>query len=145
MNIIPKYLNFATFSNNALAIFLFWFCPKFSKVNFYEGRLQSSWTHLITTSRNFVEVRWRSLFQSTSFGRRYISYNAPPTSRKHAADRWPLRNFLPWSSLFMVGNAQKSHEARSELNSVFGLGTVHRWNPIRISTILSAPWSFLFR
>jgi hypothetical protein len=23
----------------------------------YEGRLQSSWTHLITPSRNFVEVR----------------------------------------------------------------------------------------
>jgi hypothetical protein len=23
----------------------------------YEGRLQSSWTHIITPSRNFVEVR----------------------------------------------------------------------------------------
>jgi hypothetical protein len=28
----------------------------------YEGRLRSSWTHLITLSRNFVEVRWRSFF-----------------------------------------------------------------------------------
>jgi hypothetical protein len=28
----------------------------------YDGRLQSSWTHLIILSRNFVEVRWRSLF-----------------------------------------------------------------------------------
>jgi hypothetical protein len=33
----------------------------------------------------------------------------------------------------MVGKAQKSHEARSELNSVFGLGKVDRWNPIRTS------------
>jgi hypothetical protein len=29
----------------------------------YEGRLKSSWTRLITPSRNFVEVRWRSLFR----------------------------------------------------------------------------------
>jgi hypothetical protein len=28
-------------------------------------------------------------------------------------DRWSLRNFLPRSSLFMVGKAQKSHGARS--------------------------------
>jgi hypothetical protein len=36
----------------------------------YEGRLQSSWTHLITPSRNFTEVRWQSLFRSTSLGKR---------------------------------------------------------------------------
>jgi hypothetical protein len=36
----------------------------------YESRLQSSWTHLITPSRNFVEVQWRSLFWSTSLGKR---------------------------------------------------------------------------
>jgi hypothetical protein len=53
----------------------------------YEGRLQSSWTHLITPSRNFVEVRRRCLFRITSFGKRCTSYNAPPTSRKRAADR----------------------------------------------------------
>jgi hypothetical protein len=35
----------------------------------------------------------------------------------------------------MVGKAQKLHGARSELNSVFGLGKVDRWNPIRTSTI----------
>jgi hypothetical protein len=87
----------------------------------YEGRLQSSWTYLITPSRNVVEVRWRSLFRSTSLDKRCTSYNAPPTSRKHAADRWSLRNFLPRSSLFMVGKAQISHGARSELNSVSGL------------------------
>jgi hypothetical protein len=33
----------------------------------------------------------------------------------------------------MVGKAQKSHEARSELDSVFGLEKVDRWNPIRTS------------
>jgi hypothetical protein len=31
----------------------------------------------------------------------------------------------------MVGKAQKSHGARSELNCVFGLEKVDRWNPIR--------------
>jgi hypothetical protein len=96
-------------------------------VHNYEGRLQSSWTHLITPSRNFVEVRWRSLFRSTSLGKRYTSYNAPPTSRKRAADCW----------CFMVGKAQKSHETRSELNSVFGLEKVDQWNPIRTSATQS--------
>jgi hypothetical protein len=79
----------------------------------YEGRLQNSWTHLITPSRNFVEMRWRSLSRSTSLGKRCNSYNAPPTSRKRVAERWSLRNFLPRSSLFMVEKAQKPHEARS--------------------------------
>jgi hypothetical protein len=111
----------------------------------YEGRLQSSWTHLITLSWNFVEVRWRSPFRSTSLGNRCTSYNAPPTSQKRAADRWSLRNLLPRNSLFMVGKAQKSHGARSELNSVFGLEKVDRWNPIRTSTIQfrSRPVRFL--
>jgi hypothetical protein len=35
----------------------------------YEGRLKSSWTHLITPNRNFVEVRWRSLFGRTPLAR----------------------------------------------------------------------------
>jgi hypothetical protein len=34
---------------------------------------------------------------------------------KHAADCSALKNFLPWSSLFLVGKAQKSHEASSGL------------------------------
>jgi hypothetical protein len=76
---------------------------------------EPSWTHLITPSRNFVEVWWRSLFRTTSLGKRCTSYNAPPTSRKRAADGWSLRNFLPRSSLFVVGEAQKSHGARSGL------------------------------
>jgi hypothetical protein len=45
----------------------------------YEGRWKSSWTQLITPSRNFVEVRWRSLFRSTSLGKRCTFYNASPT------------------------------------------------------------------
>jgi hypothetical protein len=76
------------------------------KSTIYEGRLWSSWTELIIPSRNFVEVWWRSLFRSTSLGKRSTSYNAPPTSRKRVADRWSLRNFLPQSSIFMVENAQ---------------------------------------
>jgi hypothetical protein len=81
----------------------------------YEGGLKSSWTLLITPSRNLVEVRWRSLFRNTSLRKRCTSYSAPPTSRKRAADRWSLRNFSPRSSLFMVGKAQKSHGTRSGL------------------------------
>jgi hypothetical protein len=37
----------------------------------------------------------------------------------------------------MVGKAQKSHGARSELNCLFGLEKVVRWNPIRTSAIQS--------
>jgi hypothetical protein len=37
----------------------------------------------------------------------------------------------------MVGKAQKSHGARSELNSVFVLEKVDLWNPIRTFAIQS--------
>jgi hypothetical protein len=40
----------------------------------YEGRLESSWTRLITQSRNFVEVRWRSPFRSASLGKRWMHF-----------------------------------------------------------------------
>jgi hypothetical protein len=76
-----------------------------------------------------------SLFRSTSLGERCTSCNAPPTSRRRAANRWSLRNFLPRSSIFMVGKAQKSHGARNELNAVFDLEKVDGWNPIRTSAI----------
>jgi hypothetical protein len=77
-----------------------------------------------------------SLFLSTSLGKRCTSYNAPPTSRKRAGGRWFEISCLgaPFS---MVGKAQKSHGARSELNSVFGLEKVDLWNPIRTSAIQS--------
>jgi hypothetical protein len=65
-------------------------------------------------------------------------HNAPPTSVKRAADRWSLRNFLPRSSsLYMVEKAKKSHWARFEVKSVFGLENVDRWNPIRTSALRS--------
>jgi hypothetical protein len=48
----------------------------------YEGHLNSSGTDLSTSSRNFVDVKLRSLFPSISFGKRCTSYNVPPTSRK---------------------------------------------------------------
>jgi hypothetical protein len=35
----------------------------------------------------------------------------------------------------VVEKAQKSHEARSELNSVFGFEKEDKWNPIRTSAI----------
>jgi hypothetical protein len=78
-----------------------------------------------------VEVRWRSVFPSTSLGKRCISYNAPPTSRKHATDRWSLRNFLPRSSLFMFGKAQKSHRVRSGLHGGCsdGVPPIHFFQP----------------
>jgi hypothetical protein len=37
----------------------------------------------------------------------------------------------------MVEKAQKLHGARSELNSVFSLGKVDQWNPVRTSAIQS--------
>jgi hypothetical protein len=67
--------------------------------NIYDGRLRSSWTHLITPSRKFVEVRWRSLFRSTFLGKRCTSYNAPPTSRKRASDRQPQASGGQWNSM----------------------------------------------
>jgi hypothetical protein len=114
-------------------------------IRIYEGRLRSSWTHLITPSQKFVEMRWRSLFRSTSLGKRCTSYNAPPTSRKLAADRWSLRNFLPRSSLFMVGKVQKSHGARSGLYGGFsnGVPPIHFFQAEHRIQFRSYPMRFL--
>jgi hypothetical protein len=105
--------------------------------NKYKGCFQSSGNHLITPSRNFVEVRWRSLFRSTSLGKRCTSYNAPPTSRKRAADRWSLRNFLSGSPEIAWGEIWIEFCVR--------LGKLERWNPIRTSAIQSRslPMRFL--
>jgi hypothetical protein len=48
-----------------------------------------------------------------------------PTSWKCAADCWSLQNFLPQSSCFMVGKAQKSHGVRSGL-----YGRCSDWVPL---------------
>jgi hypothetical protein len=47
--------------------------------------------------------------------------------------------------LFMVGKAQKSHGTGSELNYMFSLEKLDRWNPIRTSAIQfrSRPMRFL--
>jgi hypothetical protein len=52
-------------------------------------------------------------------GKWCILYSAPHTCGKRAADRWSLRNFLPRSSLYVVGKAQKSPGPRSELCSAW--------------------------
>jgi hypothetical protein len=44
----------------------------------------------------------------------------------------------------MVGKDQKSHGARPEFNSVFGLEKVDRWNPIRTSAIQSRSLAMRF-
>jgi hypothetical protein len=53
--------------------------------------------------------------------------------------------FLASELFFMVGKTQKSHGAKSELNSVFGFEKVDQWNPIRTSAIQSRsrPMQFL--
>jgi hypothetical protein len=116
----------------------------FMYVRLYEDRLKSTWTHLIIPSWNFVEVRWRTLFRNTSLGKRCASYNAPPTSRKRAADRWSLRN-LPRSSLFMVGKAQKSHGARSGLYGGWSKGVppIHFFQAEHRIQFRSRPMRFL--
>jgi hypothetical protein len=71
-----------------------------SCILYYEGPLKSLWTYVITPTRNFVEVRWRSLFRSTSLGKRCTSYNALPTSRKSAEDRLPQNSGGWWNRRF---------------------------------------------
>jgi hypothetical protein len=92
-----------------------------------------------------VCVRWQSLFRSTSLGKRCTSYNAPPTSRKRAADHLSLRNFLPRSSLFMVGKAQKSHGARSGLygGCSYGVPPIHFFQAEHRIQFKSHPMRFL--
>jgi hypothetical protein len=68
----------------------------YTHTHIHESFIQSSWTHLVTPSRNFVEVRWRSLFRSTSLDKRCTSYNAPPTTRKRAAEISCLGAPFPW-------------------------------------------------
>jgi hypothetical protein len=97
----------------------------------YEGRLQSSWTHLFTPSRNFVEVRWRSLFlRSTSLGKRCTSYNAPTTSQK-----WSYCRFK--RTLFSDGGETLAERQRCAIEKWQWMNSPIRWNPIRTSTIQS--------
>jgi hypothetical protein len=91
---------------------------------------------------------WRcgdGLFFEISLGKRCTSYNASPNSWKRAADRWSLRNFLPQSSLFMVGKAQKSHEARSGLygGCSSGVPPIHFFQAEHRIQFRSRPMRFL--
>jgi hypothetical protein len=97
----------------------------------YEGRLKSSWTRIITPSRNFVEVRWRSLFISTSLGKRRTSYNAPPTSRKRVADRLPQasggywnRRFWPLDQFGISSKTLPLLENRSSSHRIVSIGFI---------------------
>jgi hypothetical protein len=90
----------------------------------YEDRLESSWTHFITTSRNFVEVRWRSLFRSTSLGKRCTSYNASPTSRITVVLKEP---FLWWRSNLSGASALRDWKvAIDALTEISGTPLKHR-------------------
>jgi hypothetical protein len=86
-----------------------------SLISIYESRLKNSWTHHITSSRNFVEVRWRSLFRSTFLGKRCTSPTLHPLLENVLQTVCRKLQEEPQSSLFMVGNAQKSHGMRSGL------------------------------
>jgi hypothetical protein len=111
----------------------------------YKAHLNSSCTHLITLCQNFMDVWWQSLFWSTSLGKQYTSYNVPLTSWKCAADRWSLRNFLPQSSLFMVGQAQKLHGARFVLYGLCsnGIPPIHFSQAEHRIQVRSCPMLFL--
>jgi hypothetical protein len=57
---VPKYLNFATFSNNSLALFIFWFCPEFGRrhviIYFVLSAFISRPTPYITTVEIILDV-----------------------------------------------------------------------------------------
>jgi hypothetical protein len=110
--------NFIHDSNLAFPPVAFLFVPRI-----YESRWQSSWTHLITPSRNILEVRWRSLFRSTSLGKRCTSYNAPPTSRNvlHTVDHFGISCLVGeiWTvwRMFYWGSTDPLFPSRSQ-NSI---------------------------
>jgi hypothetical protein len=66
-----------------------------------------------------VETSWRCgdglFFEVPPLASDALLTTLHPLLEKSAADRCSLRNFLPRSSLFTVGKAQKPHGARSGL------------------------------
>jgi hypothetical protein len=84
-------------------------------------------------------------FRRILLGKRCTFYNALPTSRKRAADRWSLGNFLPRSSLFIVGKVQKSHGARSGLygGCSNGVPSIHVFQAEHRIQCRSRPMRFL--
>jgi hypothetical protein len=98
-----------------------------AKLTVYEGRLQVRGLTLLLR----VGTLWRCgdgfFFEVPPLASDVCFYNAPPTSRRNAVDRWLLRNLLSRSSLFMVRKAQKSHGAISGLygGCSYGIPPIH--------------------
>jgi hypothetical protein len=83
--------------------------------------------------------------RSTSLGQGCTCYNVPPTSRKRASNGWAFRNFFALELILIVGKAQKSHGAISELyggcsNGVPPIHFFQAWHRIQIR---SRPLRFL--
>jgi hypothetical protein len=97
--------------------------------------LKSSWTHNIS-SRNFVEM--------PSLSRDTLLTTLHPVLENvlQTVDHFEI--FLPRSSLFMVGKAQKLHGARYELNYVWvgKSGSVEPHKNIRHTVQISPPCDF---
>jgi len=68
----------------------------------------------------------------------------PSTSWKHTAERWSLQ-YLPWSSLFMVGKAQKLHGVRSGMygGCSNGVPLIHFFQAKHQNQFKSQPMQFL--
>jgi hypothetical protein len=99
--------------------------------------LQSSWTHLINMSRTLWRCGDGLFFEVPPLASDALFTTLYPLLENVLQTVDHFENFLPRTSLFIVGKAQISHGARSEMNSVFGLEKVDRWNPIRTSVIQS--------
>jgi hypothetical protein len=101
----------------------------------YEGLLKSSWTHLITPSWNLLGCGDGLFFEVPLLVSDALLTTLHPLLENvlQTVDHFEISCL--GAPFFMVGKAQKSHEARSELNSLFGLEKVDRWNPIRTSSI----------
>jgi hypothetical protein len=93
----------------------------------YKGRLKSSWTHLITPSCNFVGL--------PPLARDALLTTLNPLFENvlQAVDHFGISCL---GALFSwLEKLRNRTGARYELNSVFHLEKVDRWNPIRTSAI----------
>jgi hypothetical protein len=100
-----------------------------SSTAIYEGRLKSSWTHLITPSRNLWRCDDGLFFEVPPLASDALLTTLHPllenvlqTVCSKLQEDSGTGGFLPRSSLFMVGKAQKSHGARSWLYGGYSNG-----------------------
>jgi hypothetical protein len=107
----------------------------------YEGRLQSSWTQLYYSESELcgsaVTVSFSKYipWQATHFLQRSTHF-----SKTCCRYRWSLRNFLPLSSLFMVGEAQKSHGTRSGLYGGCSNGVLQTIRIVTLESTVTELW-----